>query len=398
MKQSILSAFLALVLTGIPSFHGAMAIDFPLARKTARTDEQKAAERQPVRVVKLHRVGHAMHQSGMAFPGRVDAAQKAKLFFRVSGPVVERDLVLGKPVNQGDVLMRIDPRDYQRAVDNLAMQIQALEAQNALASVQYARKKNLLASKSISRTEFDAAEAEKKASDAQLMALRINYRKAQDSLNDTILRAPFTGNVTALGVELHELAQAGATVVVLEDLRSLKIRIHIPSGRLPDALTAPMQGREQQFRVRVPGRQETYLAVLTEFSPSTSAGGESYEAILTMEQPSSGFILPGMSVEASIYADDQSGNGRGQESGGALAVPWGAVVNDNGASFVWLYDAASKTIRKCPVEAERAGGSDSALVTGKLSPGDLIVAAGGDWLSEGMEVDVLNPEVLREDH
>ena len=50
------------------------------------------------------------------------------------------------------------------------------------------------------------------------------------------------------------------------------------------------------------------------------------------------------------------------------------------------------------MEAERAGGSDSALVTGKLSPGDLIVAAGGDWLSEGMEVDVLNPEVLREDH
>lgn len=394
MKQSILSAFLALVILGIPSFHGAQAIDFPLARKTDKADGQKAAERQPVRVVKLHRVGHAVRQSGMAFPGRVDAAQKAKLFFRVSGPVVERDLVLGKPVKEGDVLMRIDPRDYQRAVDNLAMQIQALEAQNALASVQYARKKNLLASKSISRIEFDAAETEKKASDAQLMALRINYKKAQDSLNDTVLRAPFTGNVTALGVELHELAQAGATVVVLEDLRSLKIRIHIPSGRLPDALTAPMQGREQQFRVRVPGRQETYLAVLTEFSPSTSSGGESYEAVLSMDQPSSGFLLPGMSVEASIYADDSAGAG----SGGAISVPWGAVVGDNGASVVWLYDPASRKIRRCPVKAERAGGSDSALVTGDLHPGDLIVAAGGDWLSDGMTVDVLNPEVLREDH
>ena len=394
MKRYILSAFLVLTIIGIPSFRYAEAIDFPLARKADKSDVQKTAERQPVRVVKLHRVGHAVRQSGMAFPGRVDAAQKAKLFFRVSGPVVERDLVLGKPVKEGDVLMRIDPRDYQRAVDNLAMQIQALEAQNALASVQYARKKNLLASKSISRIEFDAAETEKKASDAQLMALRINYKKAQDSLNDTVLRAPFTGNVTALGVELHELAQAGATVVVLEDLRSHKIRIHIPTGRLPDALTAPIQGREQQFRVRVPGRQETYLAVLTEFSPSTSSGGESYEAVLSMDQPSSGFLLPGMSVEASIYADDSAGAG----SGGAISVPWGAVVGDNGASVVWLYDPASRKIRRCPVKAERAGGSDSALVTGDLHPGDLIVAAGGDWLSDGMTVDVLNPEVLREDH
>ncbi|MBO4684149.1 MAG: efflux RND transporter periplasmic adaptor subunit, partial [Desulfovibrio sp.] len=142
------------------------------------------------------------------------------------------------------------------------------------------------------------------------------------------------------------------------------------------------------------GRQETYLAVLTEFSPSTSSGGESYEAVLSMDQPSSGFLLPGMSVEASIYADDSAGAG----NGGALSVPWGAVVGDNGASVVWLYDPASRKIRRCPVKAERAGGSDSALVSGDLHPGDLIVAAGGDWLSDGMTVDVLNPEVLREDH
>ncbi len=401
-KESLtaLTATMAWLFLLVISAPAARALDIPLKEKTAGLFLKKAKAtsggNQP-RVVKLHRVGKGISQNGIAFPGKVEASRKAKLFFRVSGPVIEQDLILGKPVQEGDILMRIDPRDYQREVDALARQIEALEAQNALASMQYERKKNLLATKSISRTEFDAADAENKVSRAQLMALRINHKKATDRLNDTSLRAPFTGNVTALGVERYELAQAGATVVVLEDLHTLKVRIHIPASRLPDALAAPLLGKEQQFRVRIPGRPGDFLAVLSEFSPSASTGGESFEAVLTMNQPEGQFILPGMSAEASLYIDSPVPSTSSSVVSGnttSFVVPWSAVVNENGVSFVWIYDPVTKKIRKCTVQTERAAGADSALVKGNIATDDLIVAAGGDWLTESTEVRVLNPEVL----
>ncbi len=376
--------------------HAAHALELPPLKEKAAAlfskNEQAAPPADKARVVKLYRIGRGVSQSGISFAGKVEAAQKARLFFRVSGPVVQRDLYLGKPVSKGDVLMRLDPRDYQRVVDDLNMQIKAMEAQNALAGVQYERKKKLVASKSISRVEFDSAEVEKKASDAQLMALRVNLKKASDALSDTVLLAPFSGNVTSLGVELHELAQAGQTVVVLEDLRSLRVRIHIPSGRIPETLTAPIKGQDQQFSVRIPGRSETCLAVLKEFSPSSSADGESFEAVLAMDQPATTYILPGMSVEAVLYTQADTG------SGSALSVPWSAVVSRKGSSFVWSYDEKTRKLSRRSVTAARASGSDSALVKGDLKPGDLIVAAGGDWLNESMQVTVLNPEVLDEAH
>jgi multidrug efflux pump subunit AcrA (membrane-fusion protein) len=54
--------------------------------------------------------------SRLTFPGTVQAADRAELAFRVSGPLVELPVVEGDLVEQGQLIARIDPRDYQIAV------------------------------------------------------------------------------------------------------------------------------------------------------------------------------------------------------------------------------------------------------------------------------------------
>lgn len=85
----------------------------------------KAAPRR-VRVMHPKPIGDV---TDVAFPGRAQASREATLFFRVSGPLVAVDVKPGDSVLKGQVLMRIDPRDYERRVSGIEAGIKATEAQ-----------------------------------------------------------------------------------------------------------------------------------------------------------------------------------------------------------------------------------------------------------------------------
>lgn len=75
-----------------------------------------------------------------------------------------------------------------------------------------------------------------------------------------------------------------------------------------------------------------------------------------------------------------------------LSVPTGAVLRDKGTASVFLYDASSRTIRRCDVTVTRLLGSGRCLVTAEgLKPGDLIVASGVHHVKDGEQVEPLLP-------
>ena len=75
-----------------------------------------------------------------------------------------------------------------------------------------------------------------------------------------------------------------------------------------------------------------------------------------------------------------------------LSVPTGAVLRDKGMASVFLYDASSRTIRRCDVTVTRLLGSGRCLVTAEgLKPGDLIVASGVHHVKDGEQVEPLLP-------
>ena len=159
-----------------------------------RKNKQKNStiEKLP-RVVKLLRINASDENNGISYPGRVRAIKHAALFFRVSGPVIERNLKYGQTVEHGDVLMRVDPRDYQREVDRLAKEVAMQKVQNELAEIEYERNLQLIQSKAVSQSAFDAARTKKLASAAQLDMLNVALKIAQDKLRTPSHRT-FHGN------------------------------------------------------------------------------------------------------------------------------------------------------------------------------------------------------------
>jgi len=368
------------------------AVLFGLHLKKEKTEPSGADTAE--RVVKLVRVEKNADGGGISYPGRVKPVRRAELFFRVSGPVIERNLKYGQTVEKGDVLMRIDPRDYEREVERLAQELKMQKVQNSLATIEFNRQKQLIQSRAISQSTFDAVDAKKKASDAQVQMLEVSLKIAKDKLQDTVLYAPFHGTISDLKIEQYEIANANVPVVTLNDLREAEIKISIPAGNLPDAsIYDEKRFVGLKFDVTFPGRgDKVFKAAIYEFKPVASEESETYEVTLRMKVPDDFLILPGMSVEVHGLPYYQKGKKE------RIKLPFAAVFKRDGEEAVWVYHPNTGKLEMRKVKTGRMADGGSVFIENDLKPGEYVVAAGGDWLTGKTAVRVLNPEVFHENH
>ncbi len=358
---------------------------------------RRAAPAAPAtRVVKLVRMASTEEKSDITYPGQVRPVRHAELFFRVSGPVIERDLKYGQTVEQGDVLMRIDPRDYEREVDRLTQELEMEKVQNSLDNIELERNRELIKSHAVSRSAYDAAETKKRASDASVKMLEVSLRIAQDKLKDTVLAAPFHGTVSDLMIEQYEIAHANVPVVVLDDLREIEIHISVPAGNLPDASIYDAEHFiGMKFNVTFPGRGDrVFQAAVYEFKPVASEQSETYEVTLRMPEPDNFLVLPGMTAEVHGVPYFQEFRTRREK----LKLPFAAVFSRGGHASVWVYRPDSGRLELREVATGASADADSVYVENGLKPGEYVVAAGGDWLTADTAVKVMNPEILHENH
>ena len=81
-----------------------------------------------VRPVRAMKIGDFAAMTGRSFPGRASATQEVDLAFRVSGPLVARDVLVGDDLEVDDVIAQIDPRDFRVALESAESNLQRAEA------------------------------------------------------------------------------------------------------------------------------------------------------------------------------------------------------------------------------------------------------------------------------
>ena len=402
--------------------------DGPQASAGATMNARLAEKARRVQVVQA---GYANTGVETTYPGTVRAAETAALAFRVGGPLVEVAVKPGDAVRKGDVLLRIDPRDFENAVQAAASaldsaraklsamkagarreDILALEARmdSAVAKrkylqAMYERNERLVATNAVSRATFDASESELAAIQAEIEALEQELEKAKtgartedidameadirgmesslksehDRLADATLRAPFNGIVARRMVENHEHVSAGKTVLVVHDIAQLKIDVALPDKELMHrTMDAP-------FRVAVrfvAAPDRTFDAILKEISTEADPATRTYLATFVMPSPPDLNILPGMIAD--VVLQSQSKESR---PGQALRIPASALQSGQGGTrFVWM--VANGAVRQKPVVVGNLSASNEYQVITGIAPGDRIVAGGAAFLHEGAQVEV----------
>jgi RND family efflux transporter MFP subunit len=330
---------------------------------------------RPVRAMK---VGDVAGLSERWIAGRVKASQEVNLSFRVSGPLIEFPVNVGDEVQKGQLLARIDPRDYEVNLRNAEGQYQKALAELEFAEAEYGRVVRIREQEpaAISQSMIDQKREAMDRAQAQLVSLQSALEAAEDQLEYTFLRAPFSGTIVATFVENFEDVQPREIVLRLLDPTHIEMTIDIPENLI--AYMPLVQNLRARFDA-FPGM--VIPAEIREIGTEASTTTRTYPVTLIMEQPEGVTILAGMTGEATgrVPVSEET-----EER--PLEVPTSAVFSDEtGKSFVWIVDESSMTVSKREVSLGLLTDYGVSILNG-IERGEWIATAGVHYLEEGQEV------------
>ena len=307
------------------------------------------------------------------FPGRIAAAQRAELAFRVPGKVREIPVSEGQQVSQGTVVASLDPTDYQIAYNDR-------KATYDRSRADFERGQKLVEQGTISRRDFDALTANFKSSEAA-------FQQARQDLGYTELKAPFDGVIARRLVDNFEEVQAKEPVLVINDVATLEVKVDLPES-LMQRMRRESRDDPDRPRARIhaifdtaPGKRFPleFKEVAARADPQT----QTFEVTLSMPAPEGLTVLSGMTT--SVVVDAPALRSAQQ----AFVIPSGAVIGDAKLEpSVWVFDPDSSTVKARNVRVRTLTGDAIEVLEG-LEAGERVVVAGAAFLAEGMQVRLL---------
>ena len=137
------------------------------------------------------------------------------LSFKVAGHVIKVHTDDNLPAREGELLVELDPPDYQAKYDMRLAERAAAEAKAAQAAADVERYKKLTVNAEISKQELDHSIVQAKIADAELNNLKAVCEQAALELSYTRIYAPSTGTITQKSVEAGGYVQVGQTLMTL---------------------------------------------------------------------------------------------------------------------------------------------------------------------------------------
>ncbi len=346
---------------------------------------EEPIEKPSIRPVIATRVGSPEELIERTFTGQAKPSQEVNLAFRVQGPLVALPIAVGDEVKKGDVIAKIDPRDYEVNLRNVQGSLQRGRAELKRAEADLRRLTNVYKQDpgATSEAAIDRAREIRDSARADIASLEAAVDAAEDALGYTQLTAPFDATVVATYVENFENVRAKQPIARLVDTSKVELIINVPESLISYASYV------EQINVVFDSFPDVTLsAQILEIGREATETTRTYPVTLVMDQPDGVRILPGM-------AGTVRGAERRREGEAArIILPSTAVASDQtGTRFVWILtpeadDVATAQRREVAVGKLTPLGVE---VTSGVEPGDLVAVAGVNVLREGQKVRVSQP-------
>ncbi len=345
-------------------------------------------------------VAHAAVQAGtpsvLDASGYVTARRQATVSAKITGKVVEVMIEEGQHVNEGDVLARLDDTDVKAQLVLARAQLTAARSQ--LAEVQallhqaerdHARQAELYGKQLVSAQSLDAAVAQRDMLRARLAAAEEQAKVAQETVNvaqvaldNTVIRAPFSGIVVAKSAQPGEMispisAGGGFTrtgIGTIVDMDSLEIQVDVNESYINRV--TPGQPVEAVLNAypdwKIPGE---VIAII----PTADRSKATVKVRIGIKQKDPR-IVPDMGARVGFL--DKAGAAAPKTTAGVL-VPSPAIRTDGGASVVFVVNGGKVERRAVTLGPEAAG---QRQVLSGVRDGERVVLAAPPTLKDGQSV------------
>lgn len=312
---------------------------------------------------------------------------EAVLSFKSAGYVTEikevagadgrrRNIGSGDYVVRGAVLAQIRHQDLKNQLDQATATLSAAQAQNAEATKDYERAKTLYASESLTKPDFDRAQAKFDSTLAAVDQARANVHQAQLALQDADLTAPFSGYIISRNIELGNLAAPGTSAFSIADTSAVKIGFGVPDY----AVRRLRLG--QQFSIHLQDDPKEYKGRVTSIAASADEKNRVFAVEVTVPNPNAS-LKPGMIASLSLT---------GVHKAPVNAVPLSAVVADPSSSGRYAVFVAKEQGGQWLAHLREVGlgeTHESDVAVDGVNPGEKVVVVGAAGLKDGDSIQVL---------
>jgi multidrug efflux system membrane fusion protein len=336
-----------------------------LAAACARDDAGNGAQRQqPVPVTTAQAVLRDIPVV-LQVVGRSEAFESVALKSRVDGQVEAVLFTEGQHVEQGDVLIRLDPTDFAarlKQAEATAARDAALAAKMRVDTARYAalKERNFVSEEKVADVRTSEATAA-----ADLSASRAAVEMARLQLSYATIRAPIAGIVGARLVFPGSAVKANdVTVAVINSVRPLLVGFAVPEKYLPQLRAVRKEGR-MKVDITEPGDASRHFEGSVRFIDNTvdaSTGTIQLKAELPNEDEA---LMPGQFLNVALLLDTLQQ---------AVCVPGNAVQQGPEGNYLYVLGAdGSVDLRRVEALAAQDGFT---AVRGNLKAGETVVTDG----------------------
>jgi membrane fusion protein, macrolide-specific efflux system len=262
--------------------------------------------------------------------GRVEAHEQVELKSKLAGQVLAVRVDEGDRVRKGDLLVLLDPTDYEREVAAVDAELGKSRVAIDFARSTLDRKRRAVAEHVMPRAELDDAEHVLRASLAEQRILEVRRSAAYDRVRYTQILSPLDGTVIQRATEVGEVVVPGVQatfdgkpLLTVADLSTLVVKVDLNQI---DVAKVRLGGAASVTFDALPGK--TLAARITRVAPaSTKLSGKDVEVfpveaeLLTSDEA----IKPGMTADVRIQLEERAG---------VITLPIEAVVNGGGRATV----------------------------------------------------------------
>ena len=315
------------------------------------------------------------------YAGQIMGTDEVKIQSRVSGSIVEKYIVGGQSVVAGQPLYRIDSRQYESAL----LQAQAVLAQSEAtlgnARTDLARYQQLYASAAVSEQTLATQQAQVNAYEAAVAANAALVRQAQENLDDTVIYAPMSGQLSVDDVAMGTFVSAGTTTLVsMGTSNPIFAQFSLSENEYLDLVEqAAKTGGIGATIVELTlsnGSKYPIIGHIVTSDRALAAQTGTLTVKALFDNPD-GLLLPGMFARVSLIGDVIPN---------AVLVPERAVQQLLGKSFVMLVGSDNKAVARTITLGDKIG--SYYVVKDGLDSSDIVVVEGLTTLQEGGDLAV----------